>query len=92
VLIHRTTFKVLHSVLTILDKVSQAPYLTTLRNVLNCSKKILRHMSHLTDSQPNDLLRYSNISLQVVCFLLGNSPVSEFYMMTFRNTLSVPSS
>jgi hypothetical protein len=27
-----------------------------------------------------------------VCFLLGNSPASEFYMPTFRNTLSVPSS
>jgi len=24
-----------------------------------------------------------------VCFLLGNSPASEFYMPTFRNTLSV---
>ena len=24
----------------------------------------------------------------VVCFLLGNSPSSEFYMPTFRNTLS----
>jgi len=22
-----------------------------------------------------------------VCFLLGNSPASEFYMPTFRNTL-----
>ena len=30
--------------------------------------------------------------LNVVCFLLGNSPASEFYMLTFRNTLSVPSS
>ena len=30
--------------------------------------------------------------LYVVCFLLGNSPVSEFYMPTFQNTLSVPSS
>ena len=29
--------------------------------------------------------------LNVVCFLLGNSPASEFYMSTFRNTLSVPS-
>jgi hypothetical protein len=29
--------------------------------------------------------------LNVVCFLLGNSPESEFYMM-FRNTLSVPPS
>ena len=28
----------------------------------------------------------------VVCSLLGNSPASEFYMPTFRNTLSVPSS
>ena len=28
----------------------------------------------------------------IVCFLLGNSPVSDLYMPTFRNTLSVPSS
>ena len=28
----------------------------------------------------------------VVCFLLVNSPASEFYIPTFRNTLSVPSS
>ena len=26
----------------------------------------------------------------VVCFLLGNSPASEFYMPTFRNTLFHP--
>jgi len=25
--------------------------------------------------------------LYVVCFLLGNTPVSEVYMLTFRNTL-----
>jgi len=25
--------------------------------------------------------------LEIVCFLLGNSPASEFYMLTFRNTL-----
>jgi hypothetical protein len=30
--------------------------------------------------------------MMIVCFLLGNSPASEFYMPTFRNTLSVPSS
>jgi len=30
--------------------------------------------------------------LYVICFLLSNSPASEFYMPTFRNTLSVPSS
>jgi hypothetical protein len=28
----------------------------------------------------------------VVCFLLGNSPASEFYRLTFQRTLSVPSS
>jgi hypothetical protein len=30
--------------------------------------------------------------LNVVCFLLGNSPASEVYMPMFQNTLSVPSS
>jgi hypothetical protein len=30
--------------------------------------------------------------VSVVCFFLGNFPASEFYMPTFRNTLSVPSS
>jgi len=29
--------------------------------------------------------------LNVVLFLLGDSPASEFYMPTFRNILSVPS-
>jgi len=36
--------------------------------------------SHLT-------VRFNNNSPLVLCFLLGNSPVSEFYMPTFRNTL-----
>jgi len=31
-------------------------------------------------------------ALNVVFFLLVDSPASEFYMPTFRNTLSVPSS
>jgi len=30
--------------------------------------------------------------LNVVCFLLGDSPASEIYMPTFRNTPPVPSS
>jgi hypothetical protein len=30
--------------------------------------------------------------LYLVCFLLGDSPASEFYKPTFRNTLSVPPS
>ena len=29
-----------------------------------------------------------NILYAVVCFLLGNSPASEFYMLTFQNTQS----
>jgi len=33
-----------------------------------------------------------NTLLSIVCFLLGSSPASEFYMPTFQNTLSVPSS
>ena len=40
----------------------------------------------------NTKLSYSQILFYLVCFLLGNSPASEFYMPTFRNTLSVPSS
>ena len=36
----------------------------------------------------NNTTRYKN----VVCFLLGDSPASDLYMPTFRNTLSVPSS
>ena len=32
------------------------------------------------------------ISFHFVCFLLGDSPASDLYMPTFRNTLSVPSS
>jgi hypothetical protein len=30
--------------------------------------------------------------VNVVCFLLGNSQASEFYIPTFQNTLAVPSS
>ena len=33
-----------------------------------------------------------NIKKKCICFLMGNSPASEFYMPTFRNALSVPSS
>jgi len=33
-----------------------------------------------------------NIQLFVVCFLMGNSLVSQVYMPMFQNTLSVPSS
>jgi hypothetical protein len=39
------------------------------------------------------LRQYQRVrSTVVVCFLLGDSPASEFYKATFRNTLSIPSS
>ena len=39
-------------------------------------------------------IRYKKLQqfLFVLCFLLGNTPASEVYMPTFRNTLPVPSS
>ena len=37
------------------------------------------------------LCKKKSIAL-LLYFLLGNSPASEFYMPTFRNSLSVPSS
>ena len=37
------------------------------------------------------LISNLRLVLNVVWFLLGNSPAPEFYMLTFRNTLSVPS-
>ena len=42
--------------------------------------------------QKNPFLVCANHFHFIVCFLLGNSPASEFYIPTFRNTLSVPSS
>jgi hypothetical protein len=38
------------------------------------------------------IAKSDNYYSHVVCFLLDNSPASEFYMPTFGNTLSVPSS
>jgi hypothetical protein len=44
-------------------------------------------------SQGTANVRYHQFTVDyVVYFLLGNSLASEFYMSTFRNTLSVPSS
>jgi gamma-glutamylcysteine synthetase len=46
----------------------------------------------VVEEQEIFLISNFRLFLYVVCFLLGNSPASEFYMSTFRNTLSVPSS
>jgi len=47
-------------------------------------------VGHLQCGTPTSCALMQHFS--VVCFLVGNSPASEFYMPTFRNTLSVPSS
>ena len=70
----------------------------------NCSLVItVQHVLHyhciiILNSKREGLL-ITNCKLEVVnffiivaCFLLRNSPASEFYMPTFRNTLSVSSS
>ena len=44
-----------------------------------------------TDTLNQFLIANFRRALNVVCFLPGNSTASEFYMPTFRNTLSVPS-
>jgi hypothetical protein len=38
------------------------------------------------------ILSFRRVHNVVVSFLLGDSPASVFYMPTFRNSLSVPSS
>jgi len=52
-----------------------------LRIVLKLHKYLLRFMISNFRLVPN-----------VVFFLLDESPASEFYLPTFRNTLSIPSS
>ena len=51
---------------------------------------------HQRTSRSLTLLTFTCAAVKVhnilVCFFLGNSTVSEFYMSTFWNTLSVPSS
>lgn len=54
VLIHSTTFKVLHYVLTILDKVSQASYLTILRIIMNCSKQNIASLNESSNRSSAD--------------------------------------
>jgi len=59
---------------------------------LRSSSSFLHLLPHLPVTSPKLYAHKLNLKIIVVCFLLCNSPVSEFYMPTFRNTLSVPSS
>jgi hypothetical protein len=71
-------------------------YFSTKLSFMRClsdSWKRHRRREEISDEQAKVTL-ISNFRrvVNVVCFLLGNSPASEFCMPTFRNTLSVPSS
>jgi hypothetical protein len=77
-------------------EVTSSPLVLVLQH-LNCGyKKDSRprsiqmiHFDTKRYSKSFEMFRISNFrpALNVVCFLLGNSPASEFYMPTFRNTL-----
>jgi len=50
------------------------------------------NINHLGNKMTVILISNFSRVLNIVCFLLGDSPASEIYMPTFRNTLSFPSS
>ena len=55
-----------------------------------CLKSVADYLQNLNTFNRKLAFLISNFRrvLNVVCFLLGNSPVSEFYMPMFRTTLS----
>jgi len=57
----------------------------------NMQKKVINRMQILKQCQLFLISNFFHV-LKVVCFLLGNSPASEFYIPMFRNTLCVGSS
>ena len=67
-------------------------WLTVLRNYGLTSTALFRHcVLHNSHTRHIWISNFRRV-LNVVCLLLGNSPACEFYMPTFRNTLSTPSS
>jgi len=56
----------------------------------NSGFKGLNTVCHEYLDEETSGFKNGHIKTDFVCFLLGNSPTSEFYMPTFRNTLSVP--
>jgi len=78
-------------------------YVPTFRNTLFHLHRRIGTYRYLSAYEDSPLSSEVNITseflisnfrrvLNVVCFLLGNSRASEFYVPTFRNTLSLPSS
>jgi hypothetical protein len=61
---------------------------------LSILQSVLRQIHSFFQSESKLMFLRSNYSTFafVVCFLLSDSTASEFFMPTFRNTLSVPSS
>jgi hypothetical protein len=57
----------------------------------NISKNIRENIREKIRVNIRFLISNFRRGLYVVRFLLGNSPASEFYVLTFRNSLSVPS-
>ena len=55
-----------------------------------CFSLMLNTVQHVTRTKPNPFLLIANSRLarNVVFFLPGDSPASEFYMPTFRNTVA----
>jgi hypothetical protein len=66
--------------------------LQSLSGPVNGLENVRCFKQEVTSSPFHKLLIISFISWNIVCFPLGNSPASEFYMPIFRNTLSVPPS
>jgi hypothetical protein len=58
----------------------------TFRSPRTASKLLKIVVEKLQTSHPFLISNFRRI-LNVLCFLLGDSPASEFYMPTFRNTL-----
>jgi hypothetical protein len=61
-------------------------------SLTNSAYTVAPHLSGLIVTTSQSDMQKIRIILYFYFKFLGNSPVSEFYMPTFRNTLSVPSS
>ena len=68
--------------------------ITTVGQMLSGCNRNNKTITELQIPQTTEFIKLWRLSEEnhVVCFLLGNSPASEFYVLTFWNTLSVPSS
>ena len=66
--------------------------LSLLRASLVTCSLLMNQKQSFSDPCNLHVLPIKSFLLYVICFLLGNSTASEFYVPTFQNALSVPSS